>query len=564
MRFLTPQRLLAGVLACGLACASPPQPAPTVQPDTSRGRFAERLPPDVQDALLPDLATEDPSPIAPEARFDVSVVDAPAGEFFASLVEGTPFNMVIDPKVSGRISLSLKSVTLREVLEATRDAYGYAYRTTPYGFHVMPGGLSSRVFTIDYLNIERFGTSLTRVSSGQVSETGSASGDTEDGTSSDGDGVVSGSMLDTRTRADFWTELIEALNQLLGGREGRSVVPSPQAGLVVVRANPAELREVEAFLTTVERSLHRQVILEAKILEVELNDEYRAGVNWAQLITHNDARYVFGPTGMGDLPDSTVSDIAAGTGVLNPDLDLPIDDLLGTLDFGGAFTIAAAANHFLAFIQLLETQGRVHILSSPRISTVNNQKAVIKVGNDEFFVTDVSSTTVTGTATTTTPDIELTPFFSGIALDVTPQISENDDVILHIHPSVSKIVDQTKTVTVGGEIQSLPLAFSTIRESDTVVRARSGELVVIGGLMEDIETDDTAGLPIASRIPMLGRAFRQEADSRRKVELVILLRPTVVKHGTWGTMLEDTRERLGSMSDGADQLLPSEGYFRAP
>ncbi len=564
MRFHERHRLLVGGLLLVMACASPPQPAPTVQPDASRGRLAERLPPDVQDALLPDFVAPERAEPTPDARFDVSVVGAPAREFFASLVEGTAYNMVIDPKVSGSISLALKSVTLAEVLEATRDAYGYAYRRTPYGFHVMPGGLQSRVFPVDYLNIERYGTSLTRVSSGHVSESASGNVDTSSDSTASGDGVVSGSMLDTRTRADFWAELVSALEMLVGGGEGRSVIPSPQAGIVVVRAAPTELREVEAFLATIERSLHRQVILEAKILEVELSDEYRAGVNWAQLITHDDARYVFGTTGLGSLPDSTVSDIAAGTGVLNPDLDLPIDDILGTLDFGGAFTVAAAANHFLAFIQLLETQGRVHILSSPRISTVNNQKAVIKVGNDEFFVTDVSSTTVTGTATTTTPDIELTPFFSGIALDVTPQISAEGNVVLHIHPSVSKVVDQTKTVTVGGEIQSLPLAFSTIRESDTVVQARSGELVVIGGLMEDIETDDTAGLPIASRIPVLGRAFRQEADTRRKVELVILLRPTVVEHGTWGSVLDATRDRLGTMSDHADEMLPSEGYLRAP
>ncbi len=555
-------RSLATALALTLACATPPPPAPTARPDAARGRLAERLPPDVQDALLPDLADEAAAP-APEARFDVSVVDAPANEFFASLVEGTPFNMVVDPGVAGRISLSLKSVTLREVLEATRDAYGFPYRTTPYGFHVLPGGLQSRVFRVDYLNIERFGTSLTRVSSGQVSETAGADSANTDAATS-GDGVVSGSRLDTRTRADVWTELVEALEMLLGEREGRSVVPSPHAGVVVVRASPAELREVESFLETIERSLHRQVILEAKILEVELADEYRAGVNWAQLVTHDDARYVFGQGGLGPLPDASVSDIAGGSGVLNPDLDLPIEGILGNPDFGGAFSIAVAANHFLAFIQLLETQGRVHILSSPRISTVNNQKAVIKVGNDEFFVTDVSSTTVTGTATTTTPDIELTPFFSGIALDVTPQIAEDGGVILHIHPSVSQVVDQTKTVTVGGEIQSLPLAFSTIRESDTVVRAQSGQLVVIGGLMEDIETDDTAGLPIASRVPLLGRAFRQEADSRRKVELVILLRPTVVEHGTWASTLDATRERLGRMGDNADRLLPAEGYLRAP
>ncbi len=107
-------------------------------------------------------------------------------------------------------------------------------------------------------------------------------------------------------------------------------------------------------------------------------------------------------------------------------------------------------NDFAAFIELLETQGDVQVLSSPRIATINNQKAVIKVGSDEFFVTDISSTTVTGTATTTSPDITLTPFFSGIALDVTPQIDAGGRVTLHVHPTISQVTDQQKTITVAG------------------------------------------------------------------------------------------------------------------
>ena len=267
--------------------------------------------------------------------------------------------------------------------------------------------------------------------------------------------------------------------------------------------------------------------------------------------------------GGGDLLDTGASEIGGNTGILDPE-NLSLLDGTDISAFGGAFSIAVAASRFAAFIELLETQGNVHILSSPRISTVNNQKAVIKVGSDEFFVTDVSSTTVTGTATTTSPDIELTPFFSGIALDVTPQISEHGDVVLHIHPSISQVRDQTKNVTVGGEVQTLPLAFSTIRETDTVIRATSGQLVVLGGLMEDVERDNTAGVPLLSRVPGLGRAFRHEQDSTRKRELVILLRPTIVDADTWKRNLDDTRERMRSMRVEPDNWIPAEGHVRAP
>ena len=171
----------------------------------------------------------------------------------------------------------------------------------------------------------------------------------------------------------------------------------------------------------------------------------------------------------------------------------PLDDRSGnpvTLAFasqtiGAAFALALDIGDFNAFVELLEAQGDTRVLSSPRVATLNNQKAVIKAGTDEFFVTDVSSNTVTGTAATTSRDVTLTPFFSGIALDVTPQISADGEVILHIHPTVSEVTDQTKELTVSGETDALPLAFSEIRESDSVVKAKSGQIIAIGGLMRN-------------------------------------------------------------------------------
>ena len=148
-------------------------------------------------------------------------------------------------------------------------------------------------------------------------------------------------------------------------------------------------------------------------------------------------------------------------------------------------------------------------------------------------------------STTTTPDITLTPFFSGIALDVTPQISENDDVILHIHPSVSEVTDQVKDITLGGLTQQLPLAFSTVRESDSIVKARNGQVVVIGGLMQNSTSNDDAGVPGVSEVPILGNFFKQKRKVNTRSELVILLRPIVVNaNKTWSNYIKDSAGRM--------------------
>ncbi|MGH8166081.1 MAG: pilus (MSHA type) biogenesis protein MshL, partial [Woeseiaceae bacterium] len=417
------------------------------------------------------------------------------------------------------------------VMRMTQRVYGYEYEATRSGFIVMPARLQARVFHVDYLNLRREGTAQTRISSGDAMRDVDASGGEA--------GPTPGSLVNTVGATDFWLEMDVALRSLVGDAEGRSVVLSPQSNLIVVRGLPSELREVEAYLQSVQESMVRQVIMEAKILEVELSASFQAGINWAALATPGSHEVLFGQTGGGGLlGNPPASDIAGETGDLNPTNPDPVNGTL-TSAFGGMFTIAATAGDFTAFIELLKTQGDVQVLSSPRVSTVNNQKAVIKVGNEEFFVTDISTTTVTGAgATTSTPDITLTPFFSGIALDVTPQISDGGDVILHIRPAVTEVVDRRKEIVVAGSDQSLPLAFSTVRETDSIVRARSGQIIVIGGLMQESIEHLEASTPVLGDIPGLGRLFRHTREVTRKTELVILLRPVIVDHdGVWDSAL---------------------------
>ncbi len=491
---------------------------------------------------IPGLAAD----ILSEPRFDISVANASASVFFMSLVSGTDVNMIVHPSVTGTISLDLKKVTIKEVMDLSREVYGYEYKKTGNGYIVLPARIQSRIFHVNYLNINRDGESSMTVSSGQIASTGStsASGDSSSGESS----TTQSSSIKTTSKANFWAELHATIVSIVGNSEGRSVVIDRHAGLVIVRAMPGELRDVEEYLANAQENLQRQVILEAKIIEVQLNDSYQSGVDWAAL-AEQSAESVF--LGQANIENGNAS-LYGADGQLDSSAALTG---LGTAGFANLFAIGASADNFSALLRLLSTQGEVQVLSSPRVSTLNNQKAVIKVGSDEFFVTEVSSTTSSGAVSTvTTPDITLTPFFSGIALDVTPQISPDDEVILHIHPSVSEVNDQTKNITLGGQTQQLPLALSTVRESDSVVKARSGQVVVIGGLMQNRTDNDDGGVPVLSKVPLLGNLFKQKRKQNIRSELVILLKPIVVNSNkTWTSYIKESQQRINQLQQSQQQ-----------
>lgn len=540
---------------------------------------AQQTTPDsVAAALLPPLQIDMPSARRPvEERFSVSFNNVPASQFFMSIVSGTRYNMLVHPEVTGTISANLKDVTLFEALDAIRELYGYDYKVDGTRIVIKPLTLQTKVFQVNYLTGNRKGSSDTRVIAGSFNEQSSGNnnnngnGNNNYNNNNDNNGnnnnnrnrstALEASKVSTSSVSDFWTELRVALEAIVGpAKDGRSIVISPQSGVVVVRAMPDELRSVAAYLKATQLSVDRQVILEAKIIEVQLNDDFQTGVNWAAFQNRANSRLSTGMVSAGStlqpLNGGAATPLVSGGPTAISGVPGAALSSLGTT--GSMFGLAFQTSNFAALISFLDTQGSVHVLSSPRIATLNNQKAVLKVGTDEFFVTNVSATTTTGTATTTTPNVTLEPFFSGVVLDVTPQIDDRGNVILHIHPSVTQVSTVNKSIDLGGLGGSinLPLASSNTSETDSVVRGKDGQIVAIGGLMRQSTVSDRAQLPGLGNVPVVGNAFKNTGQTTQKRELVILLKPTVVQgSSSWSQDILDSQERIQGLDPRSAQGL---------
>lgn len=539
---------IAALALAGCAATSPQQPpkpsaamaealavpAPVVAPPAVAEPQAE--------AVVMPLAVPDPN----EPRISIAMNNVPARQFFMALTAGTPYTMLVHTNVSGNLSAKLQNVTVPEALDAMRDLYDFDITLQDRKITVRQPVMETRVFQVNYPTATRKGSSDTRVAAGSLTDLPTTASVPGAPPPTAGRGPDS-SRVSTLSEVDFWQELKTSLAAIVGITEGsnRSIVVSPHSGVVVVRAMPKELRDIATYLKATQLSVERQVILEAKIIEVQLSDSYQAGVNWS-------AFRAGGTQAAGGVlqPGTTLSN-NPGTALGNGSLSAVAGSAISTVANSGGtmFGLALQGTSFAALVSFLETQGAVQVLSSPRVSTLNNQQAVLKVGTDEFFVTGISGGTTTpsaGGAITTTPNVVLRPFFSGVVLDVLPQIDAEGNVILHIRPSVSQVTSVNRNINlgVGGQLQ-LPLASSSASQADSVVRARNGQVVVIGGLMRESAANDRSQVPGIGNVSGIGKLFGSTSRSTQKRELVILLKPTVVTDGSeWQDDLLKAQQRV--------------------
>jgi MSHA biogenesis protein MshL len=546
---------------------------------------------DIINEILPELTINNELLTPVEDRFNIVANREAAQSFFSNLVAGTQYGVAVSPDVEGEISLSLPDVTIEEVMVAVQETYGYQVTRNGNIYRIQPAGLQTRIFSVDYLNISRMGTSQVQVSSSSSSSQGgggsnnnsnnnnntggnnsggfnNSGGNTGNNNNNGGNnnngnnsgnnsgGGGAGGQVSTQTESNFWDDFEKVIATMIGApvqrdgeasqgggggggllsglagggssggsignAEGRSVVVQSQVGLVMVTALPVELDRVADYIARAQNILSREVTIQVQFLEVILNKGFQSAIDFD----------TFG-IGGAELTNNTVTGQFGSTGGSN------IQGISGPLSIATNFT------DFNAVFQILESRGTTQVLSSPSLKVMNNQKAVFQDGDEEYFQTGQNATTIAGgNNTTTSNSASLQPFFSGISMDITPQISAEGRITLHIHPTISTVVEQSKSIS--GE--QVPLARTSVRELDSVIRGEDGKIVVLGGLAYERSVEDVAGIPVVNDLPVVGAAFDQRRRQTVKSEFIILLRPVIASPDTEEGFIRDSNDRFRQLN----------------
>ena len=496
--------LMAYVLTAPIGCAPPKVASRPIAAPPQASQVT--LEPSSEKPLPGLIVSEIEGKKEPERLYSFSLRDADIREVLMAIAKQTNFNIVVDPDVQGRVTVDLKNVTLAEALDTLTELLDLSYRVRQSLIRVSKPAVETRIFSLQYVNVRRSSSSSTTAQIGAtgsgVGGTGGAAtgtvGTTTGTTGTGGTGVSGGAgqtTVTTSTETDLWKDIEAGLTKLLSPTG--KVVVDKQSGNILVADFPKFLDRIAGFLESIEGSVQRQVLIEAKVIEVTLTAEYRFGLDWSAIAKWSALRGA-----------STV----APTRILGQKL-APATQ---------GFQFGVTSTDFSALLDVLSKQGELNVLSSPKLATLNNQTAVIRAGTDEvFFETRVQETIVSGVKDTTRTVTPRTVTI-GVVLGITPQISPDGSVVLHIRPTVTEKRGEAKS-SVGDTFPILD-----VREADMIVRAREGQVVVIGGLMQEKRSDEEGKVPLLGDIPGIGRLFRSMAQERRKTELVVLLYPTVL------------------------------------
>ena len=551
---------LSLLLAAG--CASPSKkermklPSQTVEPAKPQPPPEERL----KEIVVPQR--EEAKKIQ-EKLYSFFARDSNIQDVLLAFSRESDLNIVINPEVTGKVTIDLKRVTLKEALHAILTPLGWTYQIDGNLIKILRPKMETRFFTLNYMATKRSGKRETYASTGGGLQNSAAIGQ-QVASGQQTTAGVGGSSVGTGYSAlvsvdemDLWREIHSGLETLIFGsvvdkekevtsekatwtrvdEKGKKLIISKSTGVIMVTDYSANLNRIASYLETVEGSSQRQVTIQAKIVEVILTDDHKEGINWKVIeglprslnlswgLTDSK-----GTTGFPGGTTSTTSGTGTGTGTGGGTITTP--GIFKVKPFGGIFAIGAAGSDVVLsdIMQAIGEQGNVKVLSSPTISTLNNQKAIIRVGNqDVFFITGAVATQTTVTQTIQPMTIDI-----GIILDVTPQIAEDGTIIMNIHPSITEKTGDK--VTPDGR-STFPLM--SVRETDTTVRVRDGQTIIIAGLMQEKKEETFIGVPFLESLPLMGGLFRYKTEKKRNSELVIMITPTL----QFGKRVEDFTNR---------------------
>jgi MSHA biogenesis protein MshL len=505
-------------------------------------------------------------------RFALSVKEVNLRELLLLLTKNSRYSLIIEPGIDLTMpALDLKSVSLDEALQSILPNLGLEYRFEGNILRISRPGMQTRIYYLNYIAASRSGKRDMNMSSrSQTGGGNSGSGGGGGGGQSSGGGGQSGgssggsttenkSTIVTTNNSEVWTDLRLGLESIVfpagktdssdkskndstvpgatasSDAAGRRLLINPQAGLVMIHAEPAVLNEAVGYVEAVAGSIQRQVLIEAKVVEVTLSKEHQLGVNWSAILN----------------PSSHFSGLLSNSnGVLSPSVQLStgsplnqnVNSSLGRVQY------AISNGRVGAIVDALSRQGQLRVLSSPRIATLNNQKAVIRVVREEVFFTQTSLVSQSVGPTVTTENIENQIVPIGVVLDIIPQIANDGEITMSINPSISELVEVRTFSSSGGNAVSTQPVIDR-RDLDTVAKVKSGETVLIAGIMRERKSEDLRGVPWLMHLPFVGNAFRRTEQSVSRTELVILITPTLVSGKNLEELTTEENERLKKMEE---------------
>ena len=452
-----------------------------------RGLAHPELPPIPRPVLTPPPVPE-PKPAEPAETWSVSVEDVPVRELLFALARDAEIDIDIDPGIESRATINAVDEPLPRLLHRIARHVDLRVEIEDGILVVRKDEPALRTYPIDYVPLDRETETANEVGTGVGGGIEAPAGE-ENGSAANVKG---------RTEHRFWDTLVESVRGVLEGAPDipASVFAHRETSLIAVRASAAGHREVARLLDRILASARRQVLIEATIVEVELDDRFRAGVDFAR---------VFG-------------DVAIESGLLGGNLGAPPFAGLSIPDLS-------------LTVRLLEEFGDVRVLSTPLVMVLNNQTAIVKIAENRVFFTSEVRTERSETSVERNVQTRLHTVPVGLILLVTPSVAADDEIVLKIRPTVTResgfVVDPNPELAAAGVVSRIPEI--AIREIESVLRLRSGEVAVLGGLMREEARDDTTGVPVLSRLPGIGAAFRYRDRKRDKTELIVFLRPTVVR-----------------------------------